>query len=168
LDIGNQFIKIIKDYFEEKSIPPFTIFRWDELMAEESYQELLSGAVSLIATDDHSLELLRTTAHDFLKKRNPGKMWKPKHVEVSLNFLQQELPAWFFQFNLQKRRVSEVVYPTSKLKEAEDLFRVLALVAQTIAKGHSVSTRQCIEIKKPACEKAQQVEQTEVPKPDCN
>jgi hypothetical protein len=168
LDIGNKFIKIIKDYFEEKSIPPFTIFRWDELMAEESYQALLSQAVSLIASDEHSMELLRTAALEFLTRRNPGRMWKPMDVEVCFNFLRQELPLWFFQFSLQKHRVREMVYPTAKLNEAEDLVQKLALVAQTTMKGQPTSIHQCIEIKKPSCERAQQAEQTEVSKPDCN
>ena len=48
IEIGNQFIKVIKEYFQEKSIDLVTIIRWDDLMVEKEYKDLMSAVISLV------------------------------------------------------------------------------------------------------------------------
>lgn len=168
LDTGDEFIKIFEEYFKDKSISRVPVIRWEEVMAEKSYQLLLSNTATEAGKDGRSKELLEAVATEFLKKRNPTKSWKAKHVAVSVDFLLQELPLFFLQFSLKNHRIDEVFYPTSKLQDALGILSQLALVTEAVAGTHPRSKYQCLEISKPACRGIQPAPQPQELQPTVN
>ena len=151
MTIGDKFIKIFEEYFKEKSISGVPIIRWAELLAEESYQKLQSLISSRIEEDRHSKELLEAVALQFLKKRNPSKVWNPEYVEAGVDYLLQELPLLFLQFSVKGEQVGQMFYPTTKLQDTKAIFDQLILVVKAVASEHPRSLHQCIEIKVPCC-----------------
>ena len=119
-EVGDSLADLLRAQLQAKNLQ-FPIFRWNDLMKSEEYTQLYKNLSSQARTNPAVLGELEALALNFLKERRTDRDWKQKHVDVSVDFLLQELGSWFYEFQLGGFTVIEVLYPASNYKSAVEL-----------------------------------------------
>lgn len=119
-EIGDNLAELLRAQFKDKNFQ-FPIFRWNDLMQSDEYVQLYKSLTSQARTNPSALEELEALALNFLKERRADREWKQKHIDVSVDFLLQELGSWFYEFQLGGFTIKEVLYPASNYKSAVEL-----------------------------------------------
>ena len=119
-ETGDSLAELLTAQLKEKKLQ-FPIYRWDDLMRSHEYEQLYKSLSSQARTSPMALGELEALALNFLKERRTDRVWKQKHIDVSVDFLLQELGSWFYEFQLGGFTIIEVLYPASNYKSAVEL-----------------------------------------------
>ena len=119
-EVGDSLVGLLTPLLEDHGLQ-LPIFRWDDLMKSEEYVQLYKSLSSQARASPTVLGELEALALNFLKERRTDRIWKQKHIDVSVDFLLQELGSWFYEFQLGGFTIKEVLYPASNYKSAVEL-----------------------------------------------
>jgi hypothetical protein len=147
LEAGDRIVGHVKQFCAENNVE-IQIFRWDDLIKDPNYRDCYERATRELLVKPLLRENLINLTMKFLKNRDSTRYWRPKDIEVSLDFFVQEI-ASFRKVRFGNVIIDRVFYTPEKMRIGEETYQVLSEVGDGLTgigelAPHELIRVQCI------------------------